>query len=138
MVNNKGKYTLDERIARCRKLHEEGYNCSQCVTMVFDDIIDIPTDSIARISSGFGGGLGGLTLVCGAVTGMTILEGMCHWHTPADKQYVYGHVRNLAKQFEKNNGSLICSELKSVIRKPCMQLIEDAVTLMHRNISNTE
>ncbi len=51
--------TLDERIERARALRAEGYNCSQCVFMVFDDIHSMSPDDAARMTAGLGGGVGG-------------------------------------------------------------------------------
>ena len=48
------KYTLEERIERARALHKKGYNCSQCVVMVFDDVHGLSDDVAARVSAGFG------------------------------------------------------------------------------------
>lgn len=57
---------LDERIARARELHKEGYNCSQCVVMAFDDMHNMPLDLSARIAAGLGGGVGGQRQICGS------------------------------------------------------------------------
>ncbi|MEE0975562.1 MAG: C-GCAxxG-C-C family (seleno)protein, partial [Muribaculaceae bacterium] len=79
------KYTLDERISRARQLHKEGYNCAQCVVMVFDDIYDLDTDTAAKVSAGMGGGVGGQRQVCGTVSGMAMTLGLVQYASPADK-----------------------------------------------------
>lgn len=53
------KYTLEQRKERARALHKQGYNCSQCVVMVFEDVHGLSEDVAARASAGFGGGIGG-------------------------------------------------------------------------------
>ena len=58
----------------------KGYNCAQSVVLAFADIIDVDTDSLIRISSSFGGGMGRLREVCGSVSGMFIVAG-----------YLYGY-----------------------------------------------
>ena len=50
------KYTLEQRKERARALHKQGYNCSQCVVMVFDDVHGLSDEVAARASAGFGGG----------------------------------------------------------------------------------
>ena len=64
--------TLDERIERARALRAEGYNCSQCVFMVFDDIHSMSPDDAARMTAGLGGGVGGQHQVCGTVSAMSV------------------------------------------------------------------
>lgn len=76
------KYSLEERINRARQLHKEGYNCSQCVFMVFDDVHGMDSDVAARVSSGFGGGVGGQRQVCGTISGMTMVLGMTKFSQP--------------------------------------------------------
>lgn len=48
----------------------EGYNCAQSVLLAFADDCGIDKKTAALISSGFGGGLGRMREVCGAVNGM--------------------------------------------------------------------
>ena len=36
----------------------DGYNCSQSVAMAYADIIGINKDTVAKMTSGFGGGMG--------------------------------------------------------------------------------
>ena len=46
------KYSLEERINRARDLHKSGYNCSQCVFMIFDDIHGMDAETAAKVSAG--------------------------------------------------------------------------------------
>lgn len=124
------KYTLEERKERARQLHKQGYNCSQCVVMVFDDVHGLSEDVAARAAAGFGGGVGGMRQICGAVSGMTMLEGLVKYSHPADKPMLYAEVKAAAQEFAELNGSLICGELLRPGRKPCMELIEDAITII--------
>lgn len=128
------KYSLEERINRARQLHKEGYNCAQCVFMVFDDVHEMGTDVAARVSAGFGGGVGGQRQVCGAVSGMTMTLGMIKFNQPADKPSLYKTVQDYSSEFKEQNGSIVCSELLKPGRKPCMTLIEDAITIIHNNV----
>ncbi len=130
------KHKLESRIERARQLHKEGYNCSQCVAMVFDDVINEDCDLIARISAGFGGGVGGQRQVCGTVSGMTMIVGMCRFDTPACKSALYQDVQDYCNEFFKINGSIVCGELlKNRGSKTCMSLIEDAITIVHNRLS---
>lgn len=124
------KYTLEQRKERARVLHSQGYNCSQCVVMVFDDVHGLSEDVVARASAGFGGGVGGMRQVCGAVSGMAMLEGFAKYSQPADKPMLYAQVQSCADEFKKINGSVVCGDLLKLGRKPCMELIEDAITII--------
>ena len=124
------KYTLEQRKERARELHKQGYNCSQCVVMVFDDIHGLSDDVVARASAGFGGGMGGMRQVCGAVSGMVMIEGLAKYSNPSDKPMIYAEVKSVANEFNLLNGSIVCAELLKPGRKPCIELIEDAITII--------
>lgn len=128
--------SLNERLQKARLLKAAGYNCSQCVLMVFNDVTGLPDDHMARLAGALGGGVGGMRQTCGAVTTMAMVTGARHYLTPADKAPTYTRVRNLAEEFRKINGSIICGELKAdtPARKPCLEYIEDAITLLHNNL----
>ena len=93
------KYTLEERKERARLLHKQGYNCSQCVVMVFDDVHGLSEEVAARASAGFGGGMGGMRHVCGAVSGMVMLEGLVKYSHPSDKPMLYAEVKAAAEEY---------------------------------------
>lgn len=54
----------------------EGYNCSQAVFLVFNDIMGLDKHTALKLSSSFGGGMGRLREVCGAVSGMFMAAGI--------------------------------------------------------------
>ncbi len=126
------KYTLEERIERARQLHKEGYNCSQCVAMVFDDQHDIDNSVIAQLTAGMGGGVGGQRQVCGTVSGMAMLLGTQQYVSPADKASTYKAVQECSAEFKELNGSIVCGELLKPGRKPCIEFIIDAITIIDR------
>ena len=105
------KYTLEERKERARLLHKQGYNCSQCVVMVFDDVHGLSEEVAARASAGFGGGMGGMRHVCGAVSGMVMLEGLVKYSHPSDKPMLYAEVKAAAEEYKALNGSVVWSGL---------------------------
>lgn len=93
----------------------EGYNCAQCMMVAFEDLLDVDKDTAIKIASPFGGGMGRLREVCGAVSGMFMVLGYIKgYHMPGDiegKKDLYERVQELAKRFEQENGSIICREL---------------------------
>ncbi|MBR7071321.1 MAG: C_GCAxxG_C_C family protein [Clostridia bacterium] len=93
----------------------EGYNCTQAVVLAFADRCDIDRDTLLKLASSFGGGMGRLREVCGTVSGMFIILGLISGYaTPekgAKKAAHYADVQELARRFEAENGSIVCREL---------------------------
>ena len=92
-----------------------GYNCSQSVFATFCKDFGIDFETGLKLSSSFGGGMGGLRQVCGAVTAMFMIAGLKYGYIDDKdinlKNQHYKLIQNLAKQFSDNFGSIICKEL---------------------------
>lgn len=132
------KYTLDQRIERARALRADGYNCAQTVAMVFDDITPLGSDLLASATAALGGGIAGTHSVCGAVSAMAVVDGARNFHTPADKKTIYSSTATLIDRFkERNCGQTLCSELRQPGRKPCIDLIIDAIEIIHNAIDES-
>ena len=93
----------------------KGYNCSQALTLAFADLLPIDEDTLLRLESSFGGGMGRLREVCGAVSGMFAVAGLLYGYsdpeTGAVKAEHYKRIQELAKAFEDKYGSIVCREL---------------------------
>ncbi len=97
----------------------DGYNCSQCIMLAFEDVIqkyaDMDIHTALRIASPFGGGMGRLREVCGSVTGMFMIMGCIKGYNEKGdyegKKELYGHIQELARRYEEANNSIICREL---------------------------
>lgn len=100
---------------RAYELFMSGFNCSQSVFAAFCDVTGLDFDLALRLSSSFGGGIGRLREVCGAVSGMLMAAGVLYGYSiPGDydvKSDHYKLVQELAGQFKKETGSIICREL---------------------------
>ena len=100
---------------KAKALFAEGYNCAQAVFAAFSDVTGIEFETAIRLSSGFGGGMGRMREVCGAVSGMFMVLGALDGYTsPNDntlKMELYAKVQKLAGEFRQENGSIICREL---------------------------
>lgn len=134
MVNENA---LESRIDKARELHKSGYNCCQCVLMAFPELHGLTNQQAAAISAGAGGGIGGQGEVCGVVSAMTMLAGLKHWNSPADKAEVYRRVRELSDIFKTRHGSLLCRELKCG-KTPCQELIVNGVEIFANYIENAK
>lgn len=112
---------VQARAERARNYFKDGYNCSQSVFMAYSDLFDMSPDMAARISSSFGGGMGRLREVCGTCTGMFMIASLAiPANNPADKEAKmknYAMVQELAEEFRKENGSIICRELLGLDHK---------------------
>jgi len=113
---------IEQRIARAVCLFESGYNCSQAVFMAFSNLYCIETETAAKLATSFGGGMGRLREVCGAVSGMFLVLGM---HYPATdtkdktaKTKNYDAVQRTAKEFKTEMGSYICADLLKTNHQP--------------------
>ena len=92
-----------------------GYNCAQSVFLAFAPDLGLSDELALRLSSSFGGGMGRLREVCGAVSGMLMAAGALYGYTsPTDDQVKAAHyalVQDLAGQFRALHGTIICREL---------------------------
>ena len=100
---------------------EEGYNCAQSVALAFADILPLDRQSLARLASSFGGGVGRLREICGAVSGMAMVLGFLYGYSGPEtgplKAEHYALVQKAAKDFEARNGSVVCRELLGLDKK---------------------
>ena len=100
---------------KAKALFTEGYNCAQAVFAAFSDVTGIDFETSVKLSSGFGGGMGRMREVCGAVSGMfMVLDAVEGYTSPTDntaKMEHYAKVQKLAAEFKAENGSIICREL---------------------------
>lgn len=136
---------------RAKELFLQGYNCAQAVFIAFSDLTGYDVDDAARISSSFGGGMGRLREVCGAVSGAFMVAGCLYGYAnETDKDAKTAHyalIQNIAARFIEKNGTIICRDLigaeandKSAVptdrtpdfykRRPCVELVEIAAEIM--------
>ena len=98
-----------------KKNFESGCNCAQAVLLAFSDRTGLDEATAMKLSASFGGGMGKLREVCGAVSGMFMAAGMIyaddHVPTQEAKAAHYEKIRTLAARFKEENGSYICREL---------------------------
>lgn len=135
-----------------KQLFMQGYTCAQAVVLAFEDITGLDRTVAAKLSSGFGGGMGRMREVCGAVSGMfMVYDLVCGYSEPGDmesKKRVYADIRELAERFKKQSGgSIVCRELLAGVqttqggdpeqrtaeyyaKRPCPQLVTLAADVL--------
>ena len=103
------------RPEKAKQLFMSGYNCSQSVVGAFIDDFAIDFDTAMKLSSSFGGGMGRMREVCGAVSGAFMIAGLkCGYCDPCDKAAKSAHyalIQKIAADFKQQNGSIICRVL---------------------------
>ena len=139
---------------KAKTLFEEGYNCAQAVFGAFSDVTGIEFETSLKLSSGFGGGMGRMREVCGAVSGMfMVLDALEGYTSPTDneaKKELYAKIQKLAGEFKAENGSIICRELlggtpssiptpterspEFYKKRPCGELVEMAADIVANHL----
>ncbi len=106
---------------KAKELFRKSYNCSQALLCAFGEETGIEEKLALRLSSSFGGGMGRLREVCGAVTGMFMVAGLLYGYDDVENKSLktkhYERIQELAARFEKENGSIICRELLGLSEK---------------------
>lgn len=129
---------------------ESGWNCAQSVYGAFTDVTGMDERTAMRISSSFGGGMGRMREVCGAVSGALMVLGVaCASDDPTDQKAKAAHyalVQDFARRFKERTGTIICRELlanqadtspvpeprteKYYKKRPCALLVQDAAEIV--------
>lgn len=134
-----------------KELFKKGYNCSQSIVAAFSDETGLDEKTSLKVSSSFGGGMGRLREVCGAVSGMFMVAGLILGYSEPDdnkkKSEHYALVQKLAKVFSDQNGSIVCRDLLGLQKgsdspkpeartseyykkRPCIDLVGDAAEIL--------
>lgn len=106
---------FEARVQRAVDNFMQGYGCCQSVVAAFADLYNLDDTMAKRIAAGFGGGVGRMRMMCGAVSGIVILAGLDRGQIDgADrkgKSMCYKVVQELLDEFKVQNGSVVCAEL---------------------------
>ena len=106
---------LDKRVERAVENFMQGYGCCQSVVAAFADLYGLDDTLAKKIAAGFGGGVGRLRMMCGAVSGIVMLVGLdCGQTEGSDregKSACYKVVQDLLDKSKAENGSIICAEI---------------------------
>ena len=139
---------------------EQGYNCSQSVALAFADEVGMDGKLIARLTGGFGGGMGRMREVCGTVSGTAfVLSALYGYSDPTDadaKAQLYADVQKVAGEFKNKNGSVVCRDLLGLTqdgfdnpqpekrtgsyykKRPCGDLVKLSADLLEKFIADNQ
>lgn len=102
---------------------KQGYNCCQAVVLAYSDIIGLDRHTALAMTSGFGGGMARLREVCGSVSGMNMVASFAMPATDpsnkAERTANYALIQEVANEFRKENGSIVCKELLGLVPMSC-------------------
>ena len=133
-----------ERKEKAREYYLRGYNCAQSVAAAFTDLTGLDEQTVLKMASSFGGGVGHMKEVCGVISGMALIAGLLYGDIdPADKATKDAHyerVQRFALRFKDRFGSLICRDLlayneqnptsdEPYASKPCLKYVENAAEI---------
>ena len=134
----------------------QGYNCAQSIILAFEDLLPADKITLSKMASSFGGGMGRLREVCGAVSGMFMIAGFLYGYdgpeTGEMKAGHYARIQELAHRFEEKHGSIICRELLGLSvrhdvpvpeartgeyyqKRPCAEIVGDAAEILEQYIT---
>ncbi|MFW6365655.1 MAG: C-GCAxxG-C-C family protein [Spirochaetota bacterium] len=102
------------REERAVSLFNGTFNCAQSVLSVFADVLEIDDQTLVKLASGFGGGMGRQQRTCGAVTGAYMVLGAIFSNITPDgweQEAVYGVVNDVSERFRSEFGTVICRDL---------------------------
>ena len=106
---------IDKRVELAVENFMAGYGCCQSVVAAFADLYGLDDTLAKKVAAGFGGGVGRLRMMCGAVSGIVMLVGLdCGQTEGSDregKSACYKVVQELLAKSKAENGSLICAEI---------------------------
>lgn len=143
---------MSEKGELAKKLFEQGYNCTQAVVGAYADELGLDFDIAMKLVSGFGGGMGRMREVCGAVSGMVFVASMKKGYNDPkavqEKRELYAEIQKLAQKYREKNGSIVCRELLAGVsdagtdpnpsartgeyyqKRPCGELIKCAAEIL--------
>ncbi len=131
-----------DRVEKAKELFSSGYNCAQSVVLAYADLLPVDEKTLTAVSAPFGGGIGRLREVCGAVSGaVTVISLATNLSTLVreEKMKLYALEQDFAEKFRERAGSIICRDLLAVhphgdvhnSKKPaCKDLVGTAVEIL--------
>lgn len=106
---------MQSKVENATRRFNDGYNCAQAVFTSYAPLFGMGEPDALRIATAFGGGMGHLQEVCGALTGAFLAIGCCcgmrQLTDQAAKDRTYELVQDLGKRFAVMHGGLRCKGL---------------------------
>ena len=150
---------MSASVERAKELFLQGYSCSQAVVGAFCDQVGMDFETAMRLAAPFGGGVGRMRQVCGAVSGAFILAGLKYGYTDPngreEKAAHYKLIQDMAAAFTAEKGSIICKDLLQLQQtqkqthipdertaqyykeRPCVYMVEQAAIIAEKVLNGS-
>lgn len=104
---------LNDISNKAEGLFRNGFCCSEAVFLAIAEALNLKSELIPKIATGFCGGIARTSNICGAVTGAVMGISLITGRNSPDESREKNHqlVRDLMSKFEAQFGSLMCSKL---------------------------
>ena len=126
---------------KASELYCGSFNCAQAVLAAFCPVTGMSEEQALKLASSFGGGMGDLKEVCGALTGAFMVAGLLKGFTQpsGDKKRAHAAViQAITDKFKDRFDHILCRDLlqrniddgtsKSEV-KPCLKFVVAAVDI---------
>ena len=130
-------------------LFENGLNCSQAILTAFGEPHGIDSETAKKLGRPWGGGLGRMGRICGAVTGAILVLGLAQSGKQDEgeaRNDICLTVQELVRRFEQRHGTYVCKDLlgadfsteegqrkikeEMLVKKICPKFVEDAGSIL--------
>jgi|GEM_PF-3428755 len=134
---------MNNRSKLAKELFEQGHNCAQSVLLPFCEELGLEKDMALRLASSFGGGMGRLKEVCGALTAAFMVIGLKKGYTypvtSEQKEKYYLLIQSFAEKFREKYCSILCKDLRDwsgEVPHQCATIVEFAAQMLEADIMN--
>ena len=108
---------------RAHELMMAGWNCSQSVMLTMQELLEIPERGVLKAATGFGGGIGNVGSLCGALAGGVMTLGLLYGRAESseltEKEKTYLLCAQWHERFVEAIGGSSCREILGVdLRDP--------------------
>ena len=126
---------MESRVEQAVAKKKCGYNCAQAVACAYCDLAGMDEETMKNINQGFAVGMGGsMESTCGAIIGAVNVLGVMN----KNPQKTMKSAKNMITDFRKQNGTVVCRELKGmddgIVKRECIDCVRDAAVLLEKEM----
>lgn len=122
-----------KKVMEALTLHKKGFNCAQSVALPFCEELGMDRRAAMKALEGFGAGMGGYELTCGALSGAVFVAGLktsdgC-LENPSSKRRTYAVCKGITECFTKECGSNICPVIRGIQTKKPLKSCDECIMI---------
>jgi C_GCAxxG_C_C family probable redox protein len=134
-------------LEKASEMYRANYNCVQALMCAYCPVTGMKEEQALKLGASFGGGMGSLGEVCGALTGGFMVVGLMNGYTDPDGKKKQSHnavIQEMAKKFKEKFGSIHCRDLlwrnvddgsNKKEEKPCLKYVEAGIEITNRALN---